>query len=142
MKKFQIITNQTNFLPTIWVKSFMNEIINKKGLRMGTEDAIKQLDDKEFLDKLYGFTYKRCNSSYEAEDLCSDIILALIKSIHKTVYIENFYAFVWTIAHRIYADYCDKRKQQSDKVVSDSYSDEIMNIQTDLSLLHGHSFHA
>lgn len=98
---------------------------------MGAEETIRQLDDKDFLDKLYGFAYKRCSSSHEAEDLCSDIVLALLKSIRKNPCIENFHAFAWTVAHRAYADFCEKRKQQSDRVVMGSYSDEITNIQND-----------
>jgi RNA polymerase sigma factor (sigma-70 family) len=97
---------------------------------MGTVEIIKQLGNKEFLDKLYGFAYKRCNSSFEAEDLCSDIVLALLKSIRKAPSIKNFYAFTWTVARRTYADFCEKRKQQSDKNIAENYTDEIINIQT------------
>lgn len=76
---------------------------------MKTNETLKLLDDKDLLDKIYHFSYHRCNTSFEAEDLCSDIILAVISAIHKQEDIENFYAFVWTIARRVYADYCEKR---------------------------------
>lgn len=76
---------------------------------MKTIETLKLLDDKDFLDKMYHFSYHRCDSSAEAEDLCSDIVLAVISAIHKQDCIENFYAFVWTIARRVYADYCEKR---------------------------------
>lgn len=75
---------------------------------MKTNEALKLLEDKGFLDKIYHFSYHRCNTSFEAENLCSDIILAVISAIHKQERIENFYAFVWTIARRVYADYCEK----------------------------------
>lgn len=76
---------------------------------MKTNEILKLIGDKEFLDKIYQFSYRRCNTSYEAEDLCSDIILAVISAVHKQESIENFYAFVWTVARRVYADYCEKR---------------------------------
>lgn len=57
---------------------------------MRTEDVRKQIEDKLFLDKLYGFAYKRCNHAEEAEDLCSDIILRILKSINQISEIENF----------------------------------------------------
>ena len=79
---------------------------------MKTNETLKLLEDKDFLDKIYHFSYHRCNSSYEAEDLCSDIILAVISAIHKQDHIENFYAFVWTIARRVYADYCKDRSTE------------------------------
>lgn len=79
---------------------------------MKTDEALKALGDKDFLDKIYRFSYYRCDTSFEAEDLCSDIILAVISAIHKQERIENFYAFVWTIAHRVYADYSRERNSE------------------------------
>ena len=76
---------------------------------MKTNETLKLIGDKEFLDKIYQFSYRRCNTSTEAEDLCSDIILAVISAVHNQESIENFYAFVWTIARRVYADYSEKR---------------------------------
>ena len=78
---------------------------------MKTNEILKLIGDKRFLDKIYQFSYRRCNTSYEAEDLCSDIILAVISAVHNQESIENFYAFVWTIARRVYADYSKKRNQ-------------------------------
>lgn len=60
---------------------------------MRTELTIEQMIDKNFLDKLYGFAYKRCNNSHEAEDLCSEMILNIIKGVRKNPAIENFYSF-------------------------------------------------
>ena len=79
---------------------------------MKTNETLKLLDDKDFLDKIYHFSYHRCNTSFEAEDLCSDIVLAVISAIHKQERIDNFYAFVWTVARRVYADYCEKRNAE------------------------------
>ena len=79
---------------------------------MKTNETLKLLDDKDFLDKIYHFSYHRCNTSIEAEDLCSDIVLAVISAIHKQERIDDFYAFVWTIARRVYADYCEKRNAE------------------------------
>lgn len=79
---------------------------------MKTNETLKLLDNKDFLDTIYHFSYHRCNTSFEAEDLCSDIVLAVISAMHKQERIENFYAFVWTIARRVYADYCEKRNAE------------------------------
>lgn len=78
---------------------------------MKTNEILKLIDSKEFLNKIYQFSYRRCNTSYEAEDLCSNIILSVISAVHKQESIENFYAFVWTVARRVYADYSEKRNQ-------------------------------
>lgn len=79
---------------------------------MKTNETLKLLEDKSFLDQIYHFSYHRCNTSFEAEDLCSDIILAVISAIHKQNRIDNFYAFVWTIARRVYADHSRKRNAE------------------------------
>lgn len=99
---------------------------------MKTSEVLKQMNNQEFLDKIYHFSYHRCNSSHEAEDLCSEIILAVISSVQKQNRIENFYAFMWTIARRVYADYCEKRQKESRNVsienselVLESREDEI-----------------
>lgn len=79
---------------------------------MKTNETLKLLEDKSFLDQIYHFSYHRCNTSFEAEDLCSDIILAVISAIHKQEQIDNFYAFVWTIARRVYADHSRRRNAE------------------------------
>lgn len=87
---------------------------------MKTNEALGQINTPEFLDKIYSFAYRRCNTSFEAEDLCSDIILAVIGAIKKREskqeYIENFYAFVWTVAHRVYADHCQKQNKRNSNI--------------------------
>lgn len=78
---------------------------------MKTSEILKLIGDKAFLDKIYQFSYRRCNTSYEAEDLCSDIILAVISAVKTRESIENVYAFVWTVARRAYADYSKQRNK-------------------------------
>lgn len=79
---------------------------------MKTNEIFSVLADKNFLDKIYHFSYHRCNTSEEAQDLCSDIILAVISAVRKQDHIENFYAFVWTVARRVYADYSRRRSAE------------------------------
>lgn len=79
---------------------------------MKTDEILKQMDDQEFLDKIYQFSYHRCDTSHEAEELCSDILLSVLSAAYRQDSIKNFYAFVWTIARRVYADFCEKRQRQ------------------------------
>ena len=92
---------------------------------MKTNEILKLIGDKEFLDKIYQFSYRRCNTSYEAEDLCSDIILAVISAVHKQESIENFYAFVWTVARRVYADFCENRTKLRQVYCEDALNFEL-----------------
>lgn len=50
----------------------------------------------ELLNKLYGFCYARTNDSYEAQDLCSDIVYTLIKASRSEGDIENSSSYIWT----------------------------------------------
>ncbi len=89
---------------------------------MKTNEVLLRMEEKEFLEKLYQFSYHRCSISYEAEDLCSDIILAVLSAVYKQEEVVNFYGFVWAIAHRVYADFCAKRKRRGQ--VSIEYLEE------------------
>lgn len=78
---------------------------------MKIDEVFNLIDNNDFLEKIYGFAYRRCNTSFDAEDLCSNIVVAVISAIHKQNEIKDFYAFVWSIAYRVYADFCDKRNK-------------------------------
>ena len=86
---------------------------------MKTNQYFKLLEDKNFLQQLYRFSYYRCNTSFEAEDLCFDIVLAILLALEKQEHIQNFYAFAWTIAHRVYANYCQKRNLERQNFCND-----------------------
>lgn len=88
---------------------------------MKNNEAITLLSDRQFLDKLYTYAYHHCSTSHEAEDLCSDMILAILKALRQNTEIQHFHAFAWTIAHRTYADYCEKRKRENARIVSEEY---------------------
>ena len=85
---------------------------------MKNDEAIKLLADPQFLDKLYAYAYRHCSTSHEAQDLCSDMILAILKALRKNTEIRYFPSFAWTVAHRVHADYCEKRKRENDRFLS------------------------
>ena len=61
---------------------------------MKKRDLLKYFDDS-LLDKLFGFCYARTNDSYEAEELCSDIVCALVKAAQTGGEIESvFFALI------------------------------------------------
>ncbi|MBQ9115706.1 MAG: RNA polymerase sigma factor [Clostridia bacterium] len=80
---------------------------------MKKKDLLKYIDD-ELLDKLFGFCYARTGDSYEAEELCSDIVFALLKNANSEGEVENVYPFIWRVARNVYADFSDKRRRLSE----------------------------
>ena len=80
---------------------------------MKRHDLLKCFDD-DLLDKLFGFSYARTKDSYEAEELCSDIIYALVRAAYREGEIESVYSFIWKVAHNVYADFASKRRKRAE----------------------------
>lgn len=80
---------------------------------MKKQDLLKEFDD-ELLEKLFGFCYARTKDSYEAEELCSDIVFALLKAANTEGKIESIYPFIWRVARNVYADFSNNRRKCSE----------------------------
>ncbi|MBR5314625.1 MAG: sigma-70 family RNA polymerase sigma factor [Clostridia bacterium] len=91
---------------------------------MKKQDLLKYFDD-DLLDKLFGFCYARTNDSYEAEELCSDIIYALVKVANSDGEIESVYPFVWRVARNVYADFSNNRRKRAETIYEGD-SEEIL----------------
>ena len=98
--------------------------------------------DDALLDKLFGFCYARTKDSYEAEELCSDIIYALIRTANSGGEIESVYPFIWRVARNVYANFSNHRKKQAEifyegdseeillGIADDDYSDDTEELLT------------
>ena len=87
--------------------------------------------DEALLDKLYGYCYPRTRDSYAAQELCSDIVYALIKAANRDGEITEPYAFIWRVARNVYADYCQKRSQSDAYGYVGDPDDALANIASD-----------
>lgn len=67
--------------------------------------------DEELLGKLFSFSYARSKDSVEAQELCSDIIFALVKAAQTEGEIQNPYAFVWQVTKNVYAQFSTARRK-------------------------------
>lgn len=81
---------------------------------MKKQDLLKMIDG-ELIDKLFGFCYARTSDSYEAQELCSDILFELVKAANAQGDIEQFYPFLWKVARHVYADFSNSRRQRADR---------------------------
>ena len=82
---------------------------------MKKQDLLKHLDE-DLLERLFGFCYARTNDSHEAEELCSDILYALVKAAGRGGEIESVYPFIWKVARNVYADFSDGRRRRAETV--------------------------
>lgn len=82
------------------------------------QNNLLKIVNEELIDRLYRFCYARTSYTTEAEELCSDIMYAVVKAGrseegHAAGEIRKPEAYFWAIAHRVYADYCAKRRAES-----------------------------
>lgn len=80
---------------------------------------MKQLEllnliDRALLEKLYGFCYRRTSDHYESDELCSDILHAYVTAVSRGGAIADPTAFLWKIAHNVYADFSERRRKRAE----------------------------
>lgn len=96
---------------------------------MKKQELLKQFDD-DLLDKLFGFCYARTNDSYKAQELCSDIIFALVKAANTDGEITSLYSFIWRVARNVYADFSNNHRRYVDTFY-DGDADEVLQFVAD-----------
>ena len=97
---------------------------------MKKQELLNYVND-ELLDKLFGFCYSRTNDSYQAEELCSDIVYALVKAAHTDGEIESAYPFIWRVARNVYADFSEKKRKRTDTFYSGDPEALLQNVAED-----------
>lgn len=93
-------------------------------------EELTEIIKGEMLEKLYGFCYARTRDSYEAEELCSDIVFSLVKASRKDGEIKNVHAFIWKTARNVYADFCRKRAKHGEIFYDGDPNDVFMNVSS------------
>lgn len=94
---------------------------------MKKQELLNYFDDV-LLEKLFGFCYSRTDDSYKAQELCSDIIFALIKSSNTNGDTTDPYSFIWKVARNVYADFCRGRKRYTDNLFCGNPDDILLFI--------------
>lgn len=77
------------------------------------KQELLKLIDNELLEKLYGFCYARTGDSGQGQELCSDILFALVKTANTEGEIAQPYPFIWRVARNVYADFSSRRRQSA-----------------------------
>lgn len=74
-------------------------------------DNMIQTFVEDYVQKIYYFCLKRTGTPEDAEDLASDISLAVITSLNRGSLPEHFSAWVWQIARNCYSAWAIKNKK-------------------------------
>lgn len=66
----------------------------------------------EFLPKIYGFAVKKSFSPQETDELCSDILLEVYRTLLRSEEIYNVEGYIWRISERTYSKYVAEKKRR------------------------------
>lgn len=72
---------------------------------------------KDYLAKIFYFSLKKTENREDAEELAADISLAVLESLSKNPPPEHFSSWLWTVASRRFAKWCDKRHAERENTV-------------------------
>ena len=102
---------------------------------------------EENLKTIFAYSLSRVSNKDDAEDLCNDIVLAILNSADKLKDEKAFYGYVWGIAANTYRKFMRKRMrsqfEEIDESIADttdfteeiSLKDDIMNLRREIALL-------
>lgn len=93
------------------------------------KSELLKIMDRDLIDKLFGFCYIRTKDSHEAEELCSDIVFALVKTARTEGEIGELHAFIWRVAHNVYADFSDKKRRAAERAYVGNPEDELLLLE-------------
>jgi len=67
----------------------------------------------ENLKTLYAWSLSRVSNKEDAEDLCSDVSLAVIENAHRLRFDDAFYGWFWQVARNTYANFLKNRSKNA-----------------------------
>lgn len=95
--------------------------------------SLVQIFLSDYLQKVYYFCLKRTSDPAEAEDLASEVSLAVISSLNRGNEPEHFSAWVWQIARNCYSSWAERKHRHLEKMTeTDVYEQEIPDDQASI----------
>ncbi len=82
-----------------------------------------------YLPKLYGFAAKKSFSPQETDDLCSDILLEVYRTLLRSEEIYNLEGYIWRISERTYAKYVAEKKRREGLSLDGMTPDALLSYQ-------------
>ena len=75
-----------------------------------TKSEMTALLENEYIPKILGFSYQKVNTPADAEDLASDIVFEVIKSVNSGRPIDNMNAFVWSVSNHTFCKWLRSKR--------------------------------
>lgn len=99
---------------------------------MDKQEQLHQLE-KNYLNAFLAFAIKKINSYDEAEELAQEICYQCVIAIEKGLIRDNYNAFIWSIAHNTFKNWCRKKSRLA--LSLDDDTDIYSNIITDIPVI-------
>lgn len=99
---------------------------------MNREEQLYQLENN-YLNAFLAFAIKKINNYDEAEELAQEISYQCVIAIEKGSIHHNFNAFMWSIAHNTFKNWCRKKSRLAFAI--DNSTDIYSNIANDIPII-------
>lgn len=101
-------------------------------MNMNREEQRRQLEET-YLNAFLGFAIKKMNNYDEAEELAQEISCQCVTAIEKGAVCHNFNAFMWSIAHNTFKNWCRKKSRLALEI--DDNTDVYSNVSNDIPII-------
>lgn len=99
---------------------------------MNRQEQLHQLE-KNYLNAFLAFAIKKINNYDEAEELAQEISYQCVIAIEKGLIRDNFNAFIWSIAHNTFKNWCRKKSKLT--LLLDDVTDTYSNVINDIPVI-------
>ena len=90
---------------------------------MTTADRLVETFSKDYFEKLFYFCLKRTGNTDEAEELTSEVSLAILTALRSGTVPQYFSAWVWQIARNCYAHWAERKNHRNETVSGTDIAD-------------------
>lgn len=101
-----------------------NVCLDAWGEMMKNQEILNYIDNK-LIDNVFNFCIGRTKDNYEAQELCSDIMYALVKTAHTEGEITDLYPWIWQVAGNTWLEFM-KHKKQHQEVFCECDSEKLL----------------
>lgn len=85
-------------------------------MQNATADRLVETFTHDYFEKLFYFCLKRTGSTHDAEELTSEVSLAILTALRSGTVPQHFSAWVWQIARNRYSHWADRKRRRTETV--------------------------
>lgn len=83
------------------------------GIILQRIDGYKEIIEQEYLERIFGYAFNKTGRRQDAEELAQEIIVEIYSALETVEEINNFPAWVWSIARYTFYKWLGKQKKNA-----------------------------